>query len=216
MQGGFTMTFRPRHRLPIVSVAFILLLFTMAVPTLAGPPEQAGNGGGSGNFTPAQRRALQQIAQDTWNFYAADVDANTALPRDNIGFYGAPAQGNYTSPTNVGVYLWSIVAANDLHLINRHDAHALIAKTIATVERLRKWNGFLLSWYDTTNGHCITGPGGTDCETGPLTGQLISTVDNGWYGAGLVVTRQYLMDNNSREARDLARRVSALLNAMDY
>src|SRR3954470_1583673 len=211
MQGGFTMTFRPRHRLPIVSVAFILLLFTMAVPTLAGPPEQAGNGGGSGTFTPAQRRALQQIAQDTWNFYAANVDTNTALPRDNIGFNGAPAQGNYTSPTNIGVYLWSIVAAADMHLINRQQAVNLISRTLTTVERLRKWNGFLLSWYDTTNAHCVQAPNGPDCETGSLDGLFVSNVDNGWYGAGLVVTRQYIAENNSRESRDIYNRLSALL-----
>lgn len=167
-------------------------------------------------LTGEQRDALYKIASDTWKFYQADVDVNTALPRDNIGFNGAPALGNYTSPTNVGVYLWSIVAAQDMHLINRPQAQQLIAKTIATVERLRKYQGFLLSWYDTSTGHCLTGPGGTDCETADLTGQLISTVDNGWYGAGLVIARQFMSETNSREARDLGQRISALLNAMNY
>lgn len=216
------MQFRLRPRLPLMVMALAALSLTLAAPAGASAPTQQGEqqavASPSSSLSPEQRRNLQQMAQDTWNFYAADVDANTGLPRDNIGFNGAPAQGNYTSPTNIGVYLWSIVAAEDMHLINRHDARALISKTISTVEGLRKWNGFLLSWYNTTNGHCITnpGPGGTDCETGSIDGQLISTVDNGWYGAGLVVTRQYLMQDNSREDRDLVQRVSTLLNAMNY
>ena len=103
-----------------------------------------------------------------------------------------------------------------MHLINRHEALTRFSRAITTIERLRKWNGFLLSWYDTSNGHCLTGPGGTDCETSPITGQLISTVDNGWYGAGLVVARQALSETQCRECRDLVRRVTALLNAMNY
>jgi hypothetical protein len=219
------MTVQRRSRLFMVFLTLVALLFMLAAPVRASAPPQDKTGvdqGGSDSLTQAGRRVLELIAEDTWRFYGVDVDSNTGLPRDNIGLYGAPAEGNYTSPTNIGVYLWSIVAANDLGLINRHRAQALIAQTITTVEHLRKWNGFLLSWYDTRNGHCITGPGGTDCESGPLTGQFISNVDNGWYGAGLVVTRQYLMNDDdhtsidSHERDNLARRVSALLNAMDY
>src|SRR4051794_18911209 len=127
-------------------------------------------------FSPSQRRTLEAIAADTWRFYGydADIDPNTDLPRDNTGLDGAPPQGNYTSPTNIGVYLWSIVAAQDMHLINRQEAVNLISRTLTTVERLRKWNGFLLSWYDTTNAHCVQAPNGADCETGSLDGLFVS------------------------------------------
>ncbi len=84
----------------------------------------------------------------------------------------------------------------------------LAASTLSTVERLTKWNGFLLGWYDTSTGDAISGPGGTSIEGRPLTGQLISNVDNSWFGAGLVITRQAFPE--------LARRASALLDAMDY
>lgn len=205
--------------LPTILLALALLAGALPAPGAAQTappvvqaPQQAQT------LTPEQRRDLQAIAADTWRFYGynADVDPGTDLPRDNIGLGGAPAQGNYTSPTNIGVYLWSIVAAQDMHLIDRPTAMDRLTRAITTVERLRKWQGFLLSWYDTTTGHCITGPGGSDCETGPLTGQFISAVDNGWYGAGLVVTRQALSASDCLQCRDLVRRVSALLNAMDY
>src|SRR5438874_4221831 len=214
----------------LLSVLMALTVLTLALPARAqtGSDPAVRPGGDpvdtlqdtqdSPTLTREQHRLLQGIAADTWRFYGydADIDPRTDLPRDNIGFYGAPPQGNYTSPTNIGVYLWSIVAAQDMHLINRHEALQRLSRAITTVERLRKWNGFLLSWYDTTNGHCITGPGGSDCENGSISGQLISTVDNGWYGAGLVVTRQALGEMHCRQCRDLAQRVSALLNAMNY
>ncbi len=113
-------------RIPAICLTLVLLSMTAAGSALAGPTaasstvaEPSGQGQGQASLTAQQQSMLQSIAQDTWNFYAADVDANTSLPRDNIGFDGAPAQGNYTSPTNIGVYMWGIVAAQDLHLINR-------------------------------------------------------------------------------------------------
>ena len=76
------------------------------------------------------------------------------------------------------------------------------------VEKLTKWQGFLLSWYDTTNGHRISGPGGTDQEGQTLTGAFISTVDSAWYASGLILVRQ--------QFPTLAARATALLNAMNF
>ena len=56
---------------------------------------------------------LYSIAQDTWKFYAADVDPNTHLPMDNLAWAGGGAlssKGQYTSASNIGTYLWAIVA----------------------------------------------------------------------------------------------------------
>src|SRR5215212_788570 len=215
---------RTRSFLPFTLLVLLGLSIALPAPAPAqtAPPDQVAPPAQElqpqQRLDPAQRRLLESIARDTWNFYqyGAGVNGDTGLPLDNIGFYGAPAEGNYTSPTNIGVYLWSIFAAQDMHLINRHEALMRISKTITTVERLRKWQGFLLSWYDPRNGHCINGPNGTDCENSSLSGQFISNVDNGWYGAGLVVTRQALSETQCNECRDLVRRVTALLNAMNY
>src|SRR6476660_121972 len=181
MQGGITMKLRPRPRLPLLVTTLLALLAVVAAPGY--PQAGAAANRQSNGLTPEQRRTLLGMAQDAWGFYGYDagIDANTGLPSDNIGFHGAPPQGNYTSPTNIGVYLWSIVAAADLGLITPHQAQVLIGNNITTVERLRKWNGFLLSWYDTTNGHCVQAPNGADCETGSLDGQIVSNVDDGWY-----------------------------------
>ena len=92
--------------LPALIWTLVLLVLALPAASLAqtvppdkvAPPEQAQP------FAAEQRHALEAIARDTWNFYGydADIDPHTDLPRDNIGFNGAPAQGNYTSPTNIG------------------------------------------------------------------------------------------------------------------
>jgi hypothetical protein len=56
-------------------------------------------------------------AAQTWRCFA--VDPTTHLPTDTIGLGGASPRGTYTSPTTIGVYLWSVVAAMELGLISR-------------------------------------------------------------------------------------------------
>ncbi len=178
-----------------------------AAPTAAAKTPAA-SGKTTAPLTAAQRAKLFAIAADTWKFSKADVDPATHLPMDNITLGSSPAKGTYTSPTNVGVNLWSIIDAADLHLISRAERDRRLADALGAVEKLQKWNGFLLSWYDTTTGDPITGPGGTSLVGKDLTGQLISTVDNGWYAAGLIELRE--------AAPQFADRATKLLNAMDF
>ena len=154
-----------------------------------------------------QQQVLYTIARQTWRFFDADTDPNTHLPMDNLGLYGAPS-GPYTSPTNIGVYFWSVVAAQDMGIIDANGAYQRANATLTEVEHLSKWQGFLFSWYNTTNGHRISGPGGTDQEGQPAKGAFISTVDNAWYATGLILIRQVFPSLSSR--------ATALLNAMNF
>ena len=80
------------------------------------------DGGGQG-LTDSQRAVLQGIAADTWRFYASDVDPVTHLPLDNL--VPGAVRGAYTSAANIGVYLWAVVAARDMHLIDTATAQRL-------------------------------------------------------------------------------------------
>ncbi len=195
----------------LVVLALALLLarpLPVRAARTAGPARGAASGP-VGRLNAVQRVGLYAIGWRTWKFFDADVDPATHLPMDNIGLDGAPARGTYTSPTNIGVYLWSIVAARDLHYISPVAAEARVSATLDTIERLTKWHGFLLSWYDTRNGNRVAGPDDLTSKEGtPLKGEFISTVDNGWYATGLVVTRQAFPA--------LAPRATALLDAMDF
>src|SRR4051794_30478585 len=109
-------------------------------------------------LTVAQRQDLRQIAERTWSFYAVDVDPATNLPRDYGSDVAGPPPGDYTSPTDIGMGLWAIVSARDLGLISAQEALDRANAALTAIEGLRKWNGFLLSWYDTGTGSPITGP----------------------------------------------------------
>jgi hypothetical protein len=190
------------HRFSVVLT--IAVLTGLSVPTVASaassPPGAACAPDRSvpncSGLTEAQRSSLQAIARDTWPFFDADTDPPTHLPMDNIGFMGAPAKGHYTSPTNIAMYFWGVVAARDLHFIDHNGALTRADATLTAVEKLEKWHGFLYSWYSTQTGHRINGPlnptdsGFRDQQGSPPKGEFLSAVDNGWYGAGLILVRQ--------------------------
>ncbi len=66
------------------------------------------------NFTDPERATLRQYAVDTWQSFVA-LTYPSGLPSDNIDDNGVRAL--YTSPTNIGAYMWSTIAARDLQII---------------------------------------------------------------------------------------------------
>ena len=201
------------HRAALRRFIGIVAAVLMVSPVAAGASPQPSVGEYHG-LTAAQRSALRDIARDTWRFYSLDVDPGTHLPMDNLTFSGAnpTAYGRYTSASNIGVYLWAVVAAYDLGLVARPEATARIQATLGEVATLRRDHGFLFQWYDTTNGHVIRNPGDIDCssETTPTFDNcyFVSNVDNGWYASGLIIARQALP-----ELRQL---VNDLMAPMDF
>ncbi|MGH2892809.1 MAG: glucoamylase family protein, partial [Solirubrobacteraceae bacterium] len=111
----------------------------------------------------------------------------------------------------IGVYLWAVVAARDMHLIDTAAAQRLASATLREVATLKRYKGFLYQWYDTANGDVLLNPGQGDCaETTPTQDNcwFVSAVDNGWYASGLIVAREALPG-----VRGLA---SRLLSDMDF
>ncbi|HWE61036.1 MAG TPA: glucoamylase family protein [Chloroflexota bacterium] len=194
------------------AICAVLLVSLLASLSVAAQPAgvRAADNTASAALTSQQRAVLLGIARDTWKFYSADVDPHTQLPLDNIGPAGK--RGTYTSAANIGVFLWAVVAANDLGLISRPAARAQIVATLNTVSNLRRFDGFLFQWYDTTTGHVIRNPGDVDCTTEPTPVMdncyFLSAVDNGWYASGLVVVRSAMP-----ELRHL---VDSLISPMNF
>ena len=169
------------------------LIAACALVFAAGVPGQALADQGGGALSARQRLVLHGIAADTWKFYAADVDPSTNLPLDNLG--PGAVRGTYTSAADIGVYLWAVVAARDLGLIDRARADSLVSATLDEVATLKRYDGFLYQWYDTNNGNVLVNPGQGDCsETTPAQDNcwFVSAVDNGWYASGLVEVREAL------------------------
>jgi Putative glucoamylase/Protein of unknown function (DUF3131) len=191
---------RPRHarRWALVAAASIAAALVPAQQASAAAGQPVAGVAGYHALSGAQRAGLLAIARDTWRFYGADIDPATSLPMDNLTFAGGSATptayGRYTSAANIGVYLWAVVSARDLGLISTAQAAARLRATLSEVQRLKRDNGFLYQWYDTTSGDVLSNPGSADCAAGAAPAfdncSFISNVDNGWYASGLIVVRQ--------------------------
>ena len=71
------------------------------------------------------------------------------LPPDN--FQEDPPNGvaYRTSPTNIGLGMLAILSAYDLGFIEKDELINRFQKILNTIEKLEKWNGHLLNWYNT-------------------------------------------------------------------
>ncbi|MGA8112348.1 MAG: glucoamylase family protein, partial [Actinocatenispora sp.] len=131
---------------------------------------------------------LVRYARDTWHSFDAMVDPATGLPADNIsGDLSAGSRSGYTSPTNIGGYLWSTVVARDMHVISRDEAYRRMKQTLTTMASLDRNDdsGMFYNWYDPHTGAVVhTWP-----EDGKPVYPFLSSVDNGWFAASLRVVR---------------------------
>ena len=72
-----------------------------------------------------ERALLGRWARDTWRSLVAMADPDTGLVSDNItGDLAARGRAAYTSPTNLGGYLWSALVARELGIISKREASA--------------------------------------------------------------------------------------------
>ncbi len=139
---------------------------------------------------------LQQYAADTWRSMAAMADPGTGLVSDNIGGDLDPAsRAEYTSPTNIGAYLWSTIGAQKLGFISKKEAVNRIEQTLASLAQLEKHepSGMFYNWYDPKTGAKLTSwpiensSGGHDTVY-----PFVSSVDNGWLATGLITVEELL------------------------
>ena len=103
---------------------------------------------------PSPRRVdAEGYAADTWHSFDMMLYPATGLVADNVSAEGVRAR--YTSPTNIGTYLWSTIAARDLGLIiERARRVARIAQTLDTLATLERHaaSGQFYNWYDPQTG----------------------------------------------------------------
>jgi len=136
----------------------------------------------------SDKTTLLSYATATWKSMSALTDPHTALPADNIaGDLSAGSRSAYTSPTNIGAYLWSTVVADDLHLIRHSEAIGRLRATLQTLSQLDRntSSGMFYNWYNPSTTAVL--------HTWPVDGSSItpflSSVDNGWLAAALMVVR---------------------------
>ena len=91
-----------------------------------------------GGLGPDDRALLANYARDTWRSIAAVADRGP-LPADSLRrtSEGRWVADGLTSPTNIAAYLWSTVAAEDLHLIAAGEASQRVGQTLTTLAEPR-------------------------------------------------------------------------------
>jgi len=126
-------------------------------------------------------RLLRRSALHIWRYFAefSSEEHNWLVP-DNIQDK-PPKIAASVSPTNVGLLLNARQAASELGYITVPELVELTQKTLGTVDRLPKYRGHLMNWYDT---HTLQ----------PKPPLFISSVDSGNLVASLWTLQQGCLD----------------------
>ncbi len=149
------------------------------------------NGGGIARpaLSERQKNTLSVHAADMFRFYSDNVNEKTNyLPPDNIQFSPVSAVAMRTSPTNIGFYLVSLVAARDLRIITTDDLYNKLDETLGVIEKLEKYKGNLYNWYDLK-------------DLSVLGNGYVSTVDSGNFIVMLVALKESLREYLDEECR---------------
>ena len=145
----------------------------------------------------SQKDYLRDVAFDTWGWFKRYVnEEENWLPPDNTIYNSADEIAEYTSPTNIGLYLVSVISAYDLGFISKDEAVRRIENTLNTVQKLEKWYGHLFNYYNT--------------RTLAATRRYISVVDSGNFLASLIVVVQSFPENK------VSKIASVLLEEMNF
>lgn len=148
----------------------------------------------------------RKYALDIWGFFRDNVTASdNHLPPDNISLAPREATAHRTSPTNIGLYLLSVLCAADLGFITVSELEERLRNTLSTMKRMRRYKGHYFNWYDTENLRV-------------LSPDYISFVDSGNLTACLITLRMGLLDHVSESPSllEVIKTVTELENETDY
>lgn len=138
------------------------------------------------------KNTVRSYARDMWRFFATYVSEETNfLPPDNYQISPEERTAMRTSPTNIGLYLLSLLAARDFDFIDSEKLHFYAEKSGKSIEKLLSWRGHLYNWYDISTLSAIGEP-------------FVSSVDSGNFVTALVAFCEGLREYASQEPRLLS------------
>ena len=157
-----------------MALAAPFVLLWMLSPAIARwvslpPPEH-----GTNAFSEADAQQLRLGARRTWRFFETFVTAQDhMLAPDNFQEEPQRVVAHRTSPTNLGLYLLSAVAAHDFGWTGIFDTIELLDAAFTSMKRLGRFRGHFYNWYDTL-------------DLRPLEPKYISSVDSGNLAGDLI------------------------------
>ena len=110
---------------------------------------------------------LRMMGRKTWRYFDDFVGPQSHwLPPDNYQSALTVEVAQRTSPTNIGLWMLAVLAANDLKYITSDNVLEKLLATFESFKRLEMYEGHFLNWYDIQN-------------LRPLYPRYVSTVDSG-------------------------------------
>jgi cyclic beta-1,2-glucan synthetase len=160
-----------------LSTAFFVILWA-ASPLVTRWMGQPGRSLAKKQLNAAETLFLRSAARETWRFFDDLVGPESNwLPPDNTQLALRVEVAQRTSPTNIGLWLTSTLAARDFGYLTPDEFCRRCSRTMETLSRLERYEGHLLNWYDTRT-------------LEPLNPRYVSTVDSGNLIAALWVLQQ--------------------------
>ncbi|MGZ5787698.1 MAG: glucoamylase family protein, partial [Ramlibacter sp.] len=157
---------------PVVLPFALLWLAAPALAMWAGRTPAAAPGY---TLEPHEARELRLIARRTWRFFETFVTpADNMLPPDNFQDDPKPAVAHRTSPTNIGLYLLSAVAARDFGWAGTLETVERIEAAFASLDKLPRFKGHFYNWYGTLDLQPLAPAYVSSVDSGNLAGHLIA------------------------------------------
>jgi len=187
-------------------------LLWLAAPALASWASRSPSVAQRMALTLPEEGELRLIARRTWRFFETFVTpAENMLPPDNFQEDPKPVVAHRTSPTNIGLYFLSAVAARDFGWAGTLETVERLEAAFESLQKLPRFKGHFYNWYGTL-------------DLQPLAPAYVSSVDSGNLAGHLVVLanacEEWIAAPQAESARagvldhlELARRAMATLPA---
>ena len=118
-----------------------------------------------------EKKRCRTEAAAVWRFFAEQVGEQTChLPPDNVQWFpfAMPKTAERTSPTNIGLYLLSCIAARDFFLISTEELTERLSAALDTLSRMERFRGHFYNWYRTDTAERIGAPYLSAVDSGNL------------------------------------------------
>ncbi|MCL2105581.1 MAG: hypothetical protein FWH26_00715 [Oscillospiraceae bacterium] len=153
----------------------------------------------------SERERVTGYCAAMWKYFETYCsEEHNYLPPDNVQETPVFRVAPRSSPTNIGLYLLCILAARDLGFISAEGMCQRLSRSLGAVERLERWHGNLLNWYDIRT-------------LRPLEPRYVSTVDSGNLLCCMTALREGLREYQSEhgEVKPIMGRVQRLIDGCD-
>jgi len=156
-------------------IAAPFLLLWVLSPVVARRASLPRGFAGAKPISDADARVLRLTARRTWRFFETFVTAEDhGLPPDNVQEDPTPVIAHRTSPTNIGLYLLSVIAAHDFGWLGTMDTVDRLEATLTAMNSLERFHGHFYNWYDTRTLRPLEPKYVSAVDSGNLAGHLIA------------------------------------------